>query len=232
MDYGRSELADRLAAEYVAGTLRGPARRRFEALLPAHPGLRAAVSRWQARLMPMTAVIDPIAPPERVWQGIQRRIGLDVASTRPRQVLRWWQRLNLWRAVSAVACTAALVLAAVVLAPPDTRPPVIVMLQSTSGPQQGQSGFVAAFSADGRGLVTRPVVAVSLPVDRALELWAVPPEGAGAPTSLGLIARDAPSVVLGRRLPHGTAVLAVSEEPAGGSPTGAPTGRVLWVGRL
>ena len=43
MDYSRPELADRLAAEYVAGTLRGAARRRFEALLPAHPQLRAAV---------------------------------------------------------------------------------------------------------------------------------------------------------------------------------------------
>ena len=42
MDYGRRELADRLAAEYVLGTLRGPARRRFDSLLAAHPALRIA----------------------------------------------------------------------------------------------------------------------------------------------------------------------------------------------
>ena len=42
MDYAHRPLVDALAAAYVAGTLRGPARRRFEALLPGHPALRAA----------------------------------------------------------------------------------------------------------------------------------------------------------------------------------------------
>ena len=55
MDYSRPDLADRLAAGYVAGTLRGPARRRFEALLPAHPSLRGAVPDWQDRLIPLTS---------------------------------------------------------------------------------------------------------------------------------------------------------------------------------
>ena len=53
MDYSRPELADRLASGYVLGTLRGPARRRFEALLPAHAMLRGAVRDWQDRLMPL-----------------------------------------------------------------------------------------------------------------------------------------------------------------------------------
>ena len=53
MDYSRPELADRLAAEYVAGTLRGPARRRFETLLPAHATLRAA-TRAAPRSAPQT----------------------------------------------------------------------------------------------------------------------------------------------------------------------------------
>ena len=62
MDYSRSELADRLAADYVAGTLRGPARRRFEALLPAHATLRAATRAWRDRLMPLTSVVTPAKP--------------------------------------------------------------------------------------------------------------------------------------------------------------------------
>ena len=70
MDYGRPELADRLAAAYVAGTLRGPARRRFEALLPAHPMLRGAVRDWQARLMPLTAGLAPEPPSPQVWPPV------------------------------------------------------------------------------------------------------------------------------------------------------------------
>jgi anti-sigma-K factor RskA len=53
MDYSRPRLADRLAANYVLGTLRGAARRRLETLLPAHPSLRQAVNRWQDALVPL-----------------------------------------------------------------------------------------------------------------------------------------------------------------------------------
>ena len=49
MNILHAELADRLAAEYVLGTLNGGARRRFDALLPAHPVLRDAVAGWEKR---------------------------------------------------------------------------------------------------------------------------------------------------------------------------------------
>jgi anti-sigma-K factor RskA len=74
MDYGKPTLADALAAEYVAGTLRGPARRRFETLLPSHPALQSAVRAWQSRLMPLTAVLPPEPPSPQVWQGIEGRL--------------------------------------------------------------------------------------------------------------------------------------------------------------
>ena len=87
MDYGRTQLADALAAQYVAGTLRGRARRRFETLLDAHPALRAAVREWQDRLMPLTSAVAPEAPPARVWRGIEQRLWPQEAGP------RWWQRL-------------------------------------------------------------------------------------------------------------------------------------------
>src|SRR5688500_17243782 len=102
MDYGRPSLADALAADYVLGTLRGAARRRFEALLPAHPTLRAATQAWQDRLLPLTAAIDPVAPPARVWQAISSRIDgtPPVASTAAAPETRGaWHRLGFWRAL-------------------------------------------------------------------------------------------------------------------------------------
>jgi anti-sigma-K factor RskA len=66
--------------------------------------------------------------------------------------------------------------------------------------------------------------------DRVLELWAVP--GSGAPRSLGLISASGATVVSKAQQLKGAAALAVSLEPTGGSPTGAPTGPVLYVGKL
>lgn len=228
MDYARPERADALAAQYVAGTLRGPARRRFEALLAAHPVLRDAVGQWQARLMPLSAALAPEPPPPRVWQAIERRLW-PVATT------PWWQRLALWRGAAALAGVAAIALGARVLDPGPMPPPVVVVLQATEGEGAGQSRFVASLSADGRALVTRPLQPVALSTGRVLELWSVPPEG--APRSLGLISSDGLTVLPRDRLPAtllrgGTAALAVSLEPPGGSPTGVPTGPVLYAGKL
>src|SRR5262245_20966946 len=74
MNYARPELAERLASEYVLGTLQGGARRRFEALLPAHPMLRQAVARWNARLQPLAQALPPLAPSSAVWRGIEARL--------------------------------------------------------------------------------------------------------------------------------------------------------------
>src|SRR4249920_3122594 len=92
MDYSRPELADRLAAEYASGLLRGPARRRFESLLPAHPALRAAVRDWQARLMPLTADVEPVQPSAAVWRRIEASIhGTNSAAAAARA--GWWRQL-------------------------------------------------------------------------------------------------------------------------------------------
>jgi anti-sigma-K factor RskA len=69
MDYSRRDLADRLAAEYVLGTLRGRARSRFEALLPAHPALRDAVAQWEQRLVPLAANVKPVEPSAAVCRS-------------------------------------------------------------------------------------------------------------------------------------------------------------------
>jgi anti-sigma-K factor RskA len=229
MDYSRHELADRLAAEYAVGTLRGGARRRYEALLPAHPLLRRVLNDWQQRLMPLTLALPPVPPPPSVWSAIEARI-----AGRPAPVESaaggWWSRLAVWRGLAAFATTAAVTFAVLLSVPQPAQPPLVVVLSSTGGTTEGVQSFVASVSADGRALVTKPLVNVNLDSGRALELWSVPAQG--APRSLGLIKPDGATVVQRGQLLDGTAALAVSLEPSGGSPTGAPTGPVLYVGKL
>jgi anti-sigma-K factor RskA len=232
MDYARPALADALAAQYVAGTLRGPARRRFETLLPSHPALQDAVRQWQLRLMPLTGVLPPQAPPASVWQSIERRLWPAAAAVvQP----SWWSRLALWRGLSALAGMAVVTLAVLLASPPPALAPVVVVLAST-GADAGTAGtFVASLSGDGRALVTRPLQPVNLQADRVFELWSVPPEG--NPRSLGLISASGATVLQRQKLPAtllrgGTAALAVSIEPPGGSPTGTPTGPVVFAGKL
>lgn len=235
MDYGQPERAERLAAEYALGTLRGGARRRYERLLPAHPALAAALADWLARLRLLAGPVQPVEPPARVWAAVQARLfGASTAAApeAPRGLARWFGSLGLWRSVGAVATAMTVVLAVMVVRPVPPAAPVVVVLQATSaGSALLQAGFVASVSADGRALVLRPLGPVQVEAAHALELWAVPREG--APRSLGLVrAGDGATTVLQVGLLDGTTAFAVSLEPAGGSPTGAPTGPVVSAGHV
>ncbi|MGN6529695.1 MAG: anti-sigma factor [Burkholderiaceae bacterium] len=222
MNIVRGDLADRLAAEYVLGTLQGGARRRFEALLPAHPALQRAVAAWEARLAPMALRADAVPPSSRAWAGIEARLGWRDARPRARAPLQ----LRFWRSLTALAAIAALMMGVMLKLVPS-QPPMIVVLRATSGESQT---LVAGLSADRRELAIQPLQRVALTPQQSLELWALP--RAGAPKSLGVIASDRLTALSRRALPADTKGLAVSLEPLGGSPTGAPTGPVLFAGDL
>ena len=230
MDYSRRELADRLASEYVLGTLHGPARRRFEALLPAHPALRQSVADWQDRLAPLAFSLPEVEPPDHVWQGVEARLFERAVAAAPATV-GWWQRLALWRGFSALATTAAVALFVVGAQVPPAQAPIVVVLGANPAAAQAlNASFVASVSADGRALVLRPLGEVSLTAGHALELWAVPAQG--APRSLGLVQASGATTLLRAQLLSDTAAFAVSVEPVGGSTTGAPTGPIVSVGKL
>ena len=75
MNYDRPELLDRLAAEYVLGTLRGGARSRFDRLQRQLPAARSAVAGWEARLNSLGTTVPATAVPGRVWDAIVERTG-------------------------------------------------------------------------------------------------------------------------------------------------------------
>ncbi|MEO8836849.1 MAG: anti-sigma factor [Caldimonas sp.] len=228
MDYGRSDLADALAAEYVLGTLRGGARRRFEALLPAHSELHQATLAWHERLMPLTGVLAPVQPSSEVWRRISDRLD----RRKDARAGSAWQRLAFWRGLTAFATVAAIGLAVLLANPSPVPPPIVVVLAATSAAPSGVSAaaIVASISGDGATLVTRAITPVAVRPDRSLELWAIP--AGGAPRSLGLLPVGSGTVALRGKVLAGAETLAVTVEPTGGSPSGKPTGPIVYSGKF
>lgn len=220
-------LRHALAASYVLGTLRGPARRRFERESEADPALAALVSRWEDYLTPLAAGLEPVAPPARVWRSIESRI----AGRREAAPSGLWSSLAFWRWLGAGFATAALALLAVTLglrAPPPTEAPALVAVLAT--PEQVPRMIVEQSGAALRVRIVKPWPAT---FESDLELWVVPAEG--APRSLGLLPKDGEAQVRHANLEglvSGGVAFAVSKEPRGGSPTGAPTGPVLCSGPI
>lgn len=225
MDYSRPDLVERLAAEYALGTLRGGARRRFERLLPAHPALQDAVQAWQQRLQPLAAPVAPVAPPPQLWADVQRRLFGE-----PAPQPSWWAKLGLWQGFAGVATAGALAMAVVLGQPVKPQPPFVIVMNSTeAGASIVKAGFVASVSADGGALTLKSLGELTVEQGRVLELWAVPAKG--SPQSLGLLT-GGQARVLRAKLLAGTAAFAVSMEPVGGSPTGAPTGPIVSAGTI
>ena len=229
--YRNPELRDKLAAEYVVGTLRGRARARFQALLRYDPDLRRIVAEWEARLTPLAAAAGEIAPPARVWQAVMRRIAGAARGGGSRAGLAFWRGL-------AVTSTAfVLILAAFLGMAPRPEPPMSMV--AVMNDDKGQPALVVSWPPMKamRDPHIRIKVVQQHPVmepGTSWEMWMLP--GAkDAPVSMGLITTDADQTMklgpaLARRI-EGAWGVAMSVEPARGSPTGSPTGPVIFKGQ-
>lgn len=220
-------LRHALAAEYVLGTLRGRARSRFEALVRADRELEAVVREWENFMLPLADGAPGIEPPERVWQAIEARLGPRAAPAASSP----WTSLALWRFAGAGLAAAVVALA-------------IVVAGQRPAPALPRTMLVAVLSAadqEARILVERHDGALKVRMMRPwpslagqdLELWVVPRDG--PPRSLGVVPYDRDSEIrradIDAKLLDGVS-LAVSREPAGGSPTGQPTGKVICTGTI
>ena len=90
-------------------------------------------------------------------------------------------------------------------------------------------GFMAKAMPDGT-LVVAAVAPAPVPSGRNMELWILPP-GADRPASLGMLPASGYRTTMARMPADGTQLM-ISLEPPGGSPTGAPTGPVVYAGKL
>jgi anti-sigma-K factor RskA len=210
---------DLLAAEYVLGALEGEERREAERRLAVDPMFARSVAAWQQRLTPLASHAAPMSPPTDLWQRIEARIA--PATTADIVPLR--RRVRIWQGATAGALAIAASLAAfIVLRQPP--PPRIAVLSPLAG---GAPVLMAQAETNDR-LVVRPTTAIAVPTDKDLELWALP-QGETRPRSLGVLPRSGRQLTA--QLAPNTQLL-VSLEPKGGSPTGQPTGPVLYGGWL
>ncbi|MEP7205563.1 MAG: anti-sigma factor [Casimicrobiaceae bacterium] len=232
MDLGRADRMDRLealAAEYALGTLSARVRRRFAAHARQDAKVAAVLRAWEHRLAGLAEGIPEVTPAPRVWEGIRTRLGMNAE---PATAGGWWQSLGLWRGLAATgfALAVAVGVALTVLSPSDQGEALVVVLAG----QDARPALVASANRGSRTLLVKTVGAAPVPPGRTLELWALP-EG-GNPASLGVLPADS---VVRVTLPataesafRNVPALAVSLEPTGGSPTGLPTGPVLYSGPI
>jgi anti-sigma-K factor RskA len=234
--YQNEQLRDALSAEYALGTLQGRARRRFERSLKDDPQLRRLVAQWQGRLAPLDALVEPTQPPARVWQAIQDRIQAGSRRQAFGAPRSFWASLGFWRGAAIASATVAVALAVwLAVIPPATHPRemmVVVMADDKSAPVMTVSW--PSQQKDGPKLRIRVLGHAEMPPGTAWELWMVP-GGEQKPVSLGLINTEPTQelVIPQKMMPVINTAwgLAMSVEPEGGSPTGLPTGPVIYKGQ-
>ncbi len=237
------ELGDSeaLAAEYVLGTLEPAARAAVQQRLQSDRELARLVDLWQQRLAPLAAVIPPVEPPPAAWLGIAQALAAE-ANPAPAAVRRVRVRrhgllssLTFWRRCSFAAAALAAVLA-LYIAGVAFRQPASPAARYVAVLDRGEASpaLIVTVEPTGGHVIVRPL-AIAAAEDHDLELWLIT-GGSQQPRSLGLLdpqqetTLELPTQVKAAVRP--SAALAVSLEPRGGSPTGQPTGPVLYQGPL
>ena len=225
------ESDDQLAAEYVLGVLSAQERQEAARRLETDAAFASLVDGWEARLSPLASGYGEIEAPASVREALERRLFASTsatASVRPGV----WSSLAFWRGLAAVAVAAlALYIAVPLVNSPMPQPPMrLVASLSADG---SDVKYLAVYDAT-QHTIDLSHVAGERAADKDFELWMI--EGKNLPVSMGVIPAGStvhvPVPPAAREKLAQGAVLAVSLEPAGGSPTGQPTGPVVAAGDL
>ena len=236
------EEGDLVAAEYVLRLLEPEARMGARGRIAADPAFAASVEAWERRLAPLYDGFRDAAPPPDLWPRIERSLEEWPGETGADNVVALRRRTRVWQgvagAMTALAAGLALVLGLRVAQPdpplPQPRQVEAPVLVASLASEDGAAALAVAFQpAQGTMLVTPARLQPSAGHDH--ELWMIPRAGA-APVSLGVVRGAGPRRLTVpaalREAMAADAALALSVEPAGGSPTGSPTGPVIASGPL
>lgn len=230
---------DGLAAEYVLGTLSASERAEVDRRLRQEPELARTVRAWERRLDPLLEAIRPVPAPPQAYQAIKARIGGAESMQPPNrartaEIIDLQRRLRRWRsaAIGAAALAASLVGFVVVFETAPVRDEKFVAV--LEGDDRNPA-FVAAVSLKTKSITVLSVRSLAPSPGHSHELWALSSDNP-APRSLGLLSAKSrfPADKIGAIDPAGLrqTTFAISVEPEGGSPTGQPTGPVVFTGKL
>ncbi len=229
--YRNPSAIEQLAAAYVAGTLRGRARQRFEAVMRRQPALVAAVNDWTERLAPLHRALPAQAPGTELWSRIAKATATAPAAGAP----SWWRRLLAPAPAGALALGLLMGMLVPVLwqAHGDYQrdmelPASYVGVLATA---QGQPGLIISSLRKGKVVDIKQVTPVAVPPGQTLYLWRI--DKAGAVAAVGplpdgkfthLALNDTAEQVF-----FPAVELAVSLEPLGAQPN-APTQPFVYRG--
>jgi len=221
-EFSEEDIA--LAGEYALDLLTAAERQAFEQRLADEPQLRLLVLDWDEGLAPLTDDVPDVEPPALVRARIDARLfGTEAAAGK-----RGWFRP--WMGAVGGALAAAAVVAAVVFT--DPAAPILPTHRAEIAPNESVLRASASLDAE-NGTIAVSLLAGGARPNRTLQLWLIV-EGDNTPKSLGLLGDDTTDLALAAeyRDKLDGALLAISDEPPGGSPTGAPTGAVLAIGTV
>lgn len=238
-----TDAPDMAAAELALGLLDGEERAAAIRRVLAEPGFARSVERWRMHLAQLFDLWPPVAAPD-LFDRIER--SLDGPVEAPMAALTPVPRRGgiVWPVVAGLSSLAAAVLLVLMIArpvpvPPTPQPrtttvaaPTPTLVAAIDPEAAGVASVTAVYDAQAGAI--RVTEAKLVAADRSAELWVIPPDG--TPHSLGLLrSRGGTALTLSpenrSRIAAG-AVLAVTVEPIGGSPSGLPTGPVVAKGAL
>ena len=222
-----------LAGEYVLGVLEAEESRVIERRLQDDVAMKAAVAEWREKFAELDAAASVATVSPALWTRIERAVAEQAspaaASAVDRPSIRLWDNLRFWR-LSGLASAAACIVLAVGMASlpgrPAPQPVVIAVLEA----QDSTPGAIIEAFADGHIRLV-PLTDIPVPPGRALQVWTLWDRDRG-PVPLGLLgsAHRAVLNVDGQPVPRPQQLYEITLEPETGSPTGRPTGPVLYKG--
>lgn len=223
---------DIIAGEYVLGVLSAESRRAAAARLANDPAFAERVARWEEDLSVLNADYEPVEPPAAVLRQVESRLFPEqpTAADVPLATGNLWSSLVFWRLATLACLLVVIGMAGAisgVFGVGRAGQPLVAELSAKQGPMN-----LLAVYDKARGTVRLTPVAAETQAPKSLELWMI--NGKNPPVSLGVLPQNGRGEIVVPQpvrdaFSAGT-VLAISVEPSGGSPTGAPTGPVIASG--